>query len=137
MYHGYTKDIPEAEQIENGIEACKKILADNPNNEYWQNMLADFERRKAELFPAPHTSQSSPYIRNSVRWDADIPPHPIDEAYRLETSAKCRECIRGIDVDADEGDEICDCCDGNYENCPNCIEGTGNDTADLLASMRW
>ena len=56
--------------------------------------------------------------------------HPVEEAYQAEKQNRCEMCYCGY---TDE----CPCCNGNWQDCQNCRpEGTGNDTADLLAGMR-
>ena len=40
LYMGWTPSIPEDERRRNEIETCRLILADNPDNEWYQNRLA-------------------------------------------------------------------------------------------------
>lgn len=70
-----------------------------------------------------NASQSAPAILGSV-------------------GVECKNCCEGVskhtfDYEPDSTDK-CLCCNGDYTNCKNCQqEGTGNDTSDLLASIRF
>lgn len=40
IYNGYTYEITPEQKHQNEIAAVKSILADDPENEYWQNRLS-------------------------------------------------------------------------------------------------
>lgn len=60
--------------------------------------------------------------------------HPVEE---VKSQYECENCNEGT-IEIPNALANCTCCYGNWQDCPNCRqnEGTGNDTADLLASMR-
>ena len=124
LYNGFTASDPEA-QRKNEIEAVTKLLEQNPNNPYWQS-------RYNELVIKPIYGEN---------WEADADRlhellHPVEE---VKTQFECEMCDSGvINWLSDISYLECQCCNGNWQDCQNCRqnEGTGNDTADLLASMR-
>lgn len=76
-------------------------------------------------------------------WEADA--DAVHKAIGM-TDQTCQKCEKGWVSSGKSEDEVetwhelvsfCDCCEGDWQNCQNCHpEGTGNDTADLLADMR-
>lgn len=133
LYNGFTASDPEA-QRKNEIEAVTKLLEQNPNNPYWQS-------RYNELVIKPiygeNWEQDADRLHELLASDV----HPVEEAYQAEKQYECEMCDNGI-MDLGYGTpydkQKCPCCNGNWQDCPNCRqnEGTGTDTADLLAGMR-
>lgn len=79
-----------------------------------------------------------------ANWESDADAvhdllHPVEEAYQAEKQYQCQNCINGMvsNYPYNNHSVTCHCCNGNWQDCQNCRpEGTGNDTEDLLASMR-
>jgi hypothetical protein len=96
---------------------------------------ANWEWDADMLFLLTSEDSSSKAFRENLIKNA---PHPVEEAYQAEKQYRCENCIEGeIPLTYDIAYETCKCCNGNWQDCQTCKpEGTGNDTEDLLASMR-
>lgn len=110
MYNGYVKELDDDTKRKNEIKSVVEHLITDPENEFYQNWFARF------VYGNEWEAQAD-QLRNlaELNFDLSDTPHPVDE---VKTQYECENCERGYGNQ--EQGVICTCCDGEWQDCPNC-----------------
>lgn len=77
IFHGYTRDLPLDERLENERQSILEFLRRDPQNAYWQNRLAnvchDFDKAAQTTISGGDVLEVQPYRAADTAYDDTIP----------------------------------------------------------------
>lgn len=115
MYNGYVKELDDDTKRKNEIKSVVEHLITDPENKYYQNWFT-------RLVYGNEWEAQADQLRNlaELNFDFSDAPHPVDE---VKTQFQCENCVSGVVHTFIKGmmiDMTCKCCDGEWQDCPNC-----------------